>query len=125
MKTDCVARFRLDKCTGALAIHLVGHRHDADILHFGVGKDEVLDFFGADLLTATIDHILLTSLGIYVAADLSHHGAHAIEAVGGEAFGIRIGIVVIAADGVGAATNQFARLPVRHFASGIVDSPKL
>ena len=46
---------------------LIGHRHAGHVLHGGMGKDQVLDFLGADLLATAVDQVLAASFDDIVA----------------------------------------------------------
>src|SRR5205823_13201606 len=73
-----------------------------------MSQDQVLDLFGADFFTASIDQILFASLDHIVAGRmLSHQIPGAIETVGREGEGVVLGRTVIAAKDGRAARQKF------------------
>ena len=47
-----------NECIGFFAVFFTGNRNYLNVYYVGVSIDEVLDFFGEDVLTTTDNHIL-------------------------------------------------------------------
>src|SRR5207237_1220954 len=74
-----------DVGAGALTEDRVRHGHRGHVEHTRVGKDQVFDLLGRDLLTATVDQVLRAALDDQVAELAeSHDITTAVVAVAGE-----------------------------------------
>src|SRR6516162_8907061 len=90
---------------------LVGHPHDGNGRH-GVMSDQMgLYLFGANFFTAAIDLVFDAAHDHQVAGGIATNEiSGAIEAVGGKGLDIAFGGAIVAANGVGSATPEFAGL---------------
>src|SRR5579863_473803 len=113
---------------GAHALTKISVRNwDAsNVLHRGMRQNKVLDLFGADLLSAPVDQVLLSTFDDVVAGGvLPHQISRPVEAISSENPGVVLGNSKVAAQRVWAATAEFAHFPHRHLIAVIVENAYL
>src|ERR1035441_9302382 len=98
---------------GLFAERRIVHRHHADVLDLRMAQNVIFDFLATDLFAAAIDDVLQTALDKEIAVDPPHHVAHAVVAVAGERSAVFFRSIVVTANGIGAAADQFADRAVR------------
>ena len=104
----------LDDGGGDLAEALVGKADHGDVLHLGIGAQEVLDLDGVEVLAAGDDHVLGAVHEVDEPVAGLGHVACSEPAVRGEYLLRRLGVLVVALHHAGALDGEFADLAGGH-----------